>query len=1027
MEGSSGYGESNVCNYSNTFQNSSSYNHSNKPYDNKFNSPYDNKFNSPYDNRFNSPYDNKFNSPYDNKFNSPYDNKLNSPYDNKFNSPYDNHSNKPYDNKLNSPYDNKLNNLYNYSINSHNDYNQLENNNVLQNNNLKTSNNLYNDHNNIIYNSKLNNNNLYNDYDNKSNNNQYSNNLYDNRLNIFRINDKNIMESTLEDIFTAEFLMLLEMDTFKAVSILDMLDKIAHASLIIRTYTLAGLPAPYFNVLLEHYIANRYILRKDEASALVEYFLFHSMEEELGMLDRIYPTSRLYKIFHANIIRGYETRGSLREIKKLISKYRKHCVVDEEQLAALVPISDDFVKLSKSILTAKSSQNMHTVNAFNDHNDNTISIGNNKNSKYNTSVRIDDNTIDGVGHVNSKNNMDVRSNEDNRNNMDVRSNEDNRNNMDVRSNEDNRNNMDVRSNEDNRNNMCVRSNENNRNNMDVRSNEDNRNNMDVRSNEDNRNNSKSNEDSKNITSIIVTNKSVNAVNTGKIDQKSKESGENDLINERVTGNICFNSYNGHGDISLLDETNSSSKDGGFLDVENSFIISDGNNDPQDDWLTVPSVYNNSDSTFAMSGISESSSNSTEVQDNSKNFPLEKHLGNISITGTPARKKRDTTVGIKTIKYQGDKYIGSHCATNTDNNSNINNANDNSNINDNVTNSNYKFKGENILINGNNINNGSENIYKINKDNKNNSNNDNSTNSIYKTNNDNIHSNINRNFVKDNSIDNNNSQTISKFNANTSISNNNSINSDVITIDSHVNRKKRDLNTIDKLLSKIIHPDPVIAYASISQLNTMIASDINAFIFSANTILSSLIIQLFDSFDSSQMRNAVLSTIFRLSQSTRFCAALRYETLRSVNLDLIRIAPQNSVAADILINLCLNCSVEILRVYYDILNASAVNYSNDFIMKLIWRHSKKADDIPARDVQQIIKIINDFYHKENNLLATAENVIVKVCLLHIKSFCMNYSDGIYKFDLADRTVKIVNLLLSRKELNLNTVRDIFKKG
>lgn len=242
----------------------------------------------------------------------------------------------------------------------------------------------------------------------------------------------------------------------------------------------------------------------------------------------------------------------------------------------------------------------------------------------------------------------------------------------------------------------------------------------------------------------------------------------------------------------------------------------------------------------------------------------------------------------------------------------------------------------------------------------------------------------------------------------------------ISISTTPRKKKKEVSEMEDILGKLIHSDSEISKDAFKRLNDAMANNIDPLVSSSNSVLGSVMVQLFDKFSDDEFRSHILHTLLKLSQNERFCLSLCYETLRSINNDLIRIVSEDIAAADILINFCLNCNVEILRVYFDLLENN-----NEIILKLIWRHSKKINYSSSEIVASILHIIDSFYQRKGYVLHRAENVVLKVCLLHLKDCCLAYSDGAKNFGVGERTKGIIDLLLSGSELNLEDVRQAFK--
>lgn len=241
----------------------------------------------------------------------------------------------------------------------------------------------------------------------------------------------------------------------------------------------------------------------------------------------------------------------------------------------------------------------------------------------------------------------------------------------------------------------------------------------------------------------------------------------------------------------------------------------------------------------------------------------------------------------------------------------------------------------------------------------------------------------------------------------------------ISISETPKKKRRDFNEIQDILNKLIHTDSAVSKEAFKRLNLLISTSINSLLFSSNSIIGSVIIQLFDKFSDAEFRALILHTLLKLSQNIRFCLSLRYETLRSINSDLVRIVADDVAAADILINLCLNCGIEILRVYLDLLTGN-----NEIVLKLIWRHSKKIDYAVSDDAALVLRIMDGFYQNKRQMLSKADNVVIKVCLLHLKDCCLFYSDGAKRLGVGEYTSRIIDLLLNGEQLDLDEVRAIF---
>ncbi|KAI5168476.1 hypothetical protein PAEPH01_0164 [Pancytospora epiphaga] len=242
----------------------------------------------------------------------------------------------------------------------------------------------------------------------------------------------------------------------------------------------------------------------------------------------------------------------------------------------------------------------------------------------------------------------------------------------------------------------------------------------------------------------------------------------------------------------------------------------------------------------------------------------------------------------------------------------------------------------------------------------------------------------------------------------------------MSIASTPRKKKRNFNEIEDILNKLIHADTSVSSKAFERIIAIVKDEPSSLLFLSNSLVSSSIIQLFDKFLDLEFRKLVLEALLRLTQNVDFCLSLRYETLKSAHVDLARIITEETAAADTLINLCLNCGLDVLKVYFDLLENN-----NELILKLIWRHSKRVDYTKPGIATSVLGIVDSFYQRRGYILHTAENVLLKVCLLHLKDVCINYSDGAKKFGVGQRTNAVIDLLLCGGSLNLDEIRLIFK--
>lgn len=242
----------------------------------------------------------------------------------------------------------------------------------------------------------------------------------------------------------------------------------------------------------------------------------------------------------------------------------------------------------------------------------------------------------------------------------------------------------------------------------------------------------------------------------------------------------------------------------------------------------------------------------------------------------------------------------------------------------------------------------------------------------------------------------------------------------ISISTTPQKKKRNFNQVESMLEKIVSASIFESKLGLEEILKIISNDPQSLIFSCNTIISSLMNQLMNRYEDLEYRGLALNVLLKFTQNNDFCGSIRYETLVSANTSLIPIVKDNILIADVLINLCLNCDLQILRVYFDLLNNT-----DEILMKLIWRHSKRVNYSSSESTAVIVRIIDSFYQSKAEFLYKAENIVLKVCLLHLKECVSAFSDNIKEFGIGTITNSIVNLLITSKDLNLEDIRSVFK--
>ncbi|KAM0671839.1 hypothetical protein OCOL_001281 [Ordospora colligata] len=123
---------------------------------------------------------------------------------------------------------------------------------------------------------------------------------------------------TREDVFTQQFIEKMDNDSFhKVVEMFDVIDKVAVSDFFIDYMVRSKAPEAPINSMLLSFISSKYILKECECKQLVEYLLAEGMFEELKMMDRVYPVTKLFLVYQK-----IGSKQSNDEILKLVKKYK---------------------------------------------------------------------------------------------------------------------------------------------------------------------------------------------------------------------------------------------------------------------------------------------------------------------------------------------------------------------------------------------------------------------------------------------------------------------------------------------------------------------------------------------------------------------------------------------------------------------------------------------------------------------------------------------------------------------------------
>lgn len=217
-------------------------------------------------------------------------------------------------------------------------------------------------------------------------------------------------------------------------------------------------------------------------------------------------------------------------------------------------------------------------------------------------------------------------------------------------------------------------------------------------------------------------------------------------------------------------------------------------------------------------------------------------------------------------------------------------------------------------------------------------------------------------------------------------------------------------SLEDILDNLIDCDPEKSQRALRSLSDLVNSNISSVLFSANSIISSISIQLLDS-------SSGLDVLLTLSKSPIFCEHLRVETLESVHTDLFSLMKNKDLVqlvGDIITNFCLNSKPHIsLRVYLSLL----LKEKKDIPLKLLWRHSKNK----LVNLQEIVDVLEAFYSKTLYTSLLEDPTTFKILTLHLKEMVLKYPRELETLTLKRHTKRLVGLLKEKKELNISELR------
>ncbi|KAF7683864.1 Phosphoprotein p93 [Astathelohania contejeani] len=240
----------------------------------------------------------------------------------------------------------------------------------------------------------------------------------------------------------------------------------------------------------------------------------------------------------------------------------------------------------------------------------------------------------------------------------------------------------------------------------------------------------------------------------------------------------------------------------------------------------------------------------------------------------------------------------------------------------------------------------------------------------------------------------------------------------------------DRLALEKTLIHLIDANLEISEKAFRKLNNIIDSNIQSIIFSSNSIISSILIQLNDL---NENRNSlfyfIVNILLKLVKNKQFCDELSFEALKTLNYDLIRMmcrsddiknesgcAMKDINLGDVLVNMCLNVPpIMMLRVYLSLvvrLVEEKASYK-EILLKLTWRHSKGVVKyVKDRSIiEDILMVLQHFYENTPVNIFKDDILIFKIIQLHLTEIVKFYGTAIREFKMKGLIRVYIESLLS----------------
>lgn len=247
--------------------------------------------------------------------------------------------------------------------------------------------------------------------------------------------------------------------------------------------------------------------------------------------------------------------------------------------------------------------------------------------------------------------------------------------------------------------------------------------------------------------------------------------------------------------------------------------------------------------------------------------------------------------------------------------------------------------------------------------------------------------------------------------------------------------------LERIFLNLIHSDTKICKSAFLDLRNVVTQSINSVLFSCNSIVSSILIQLNDSLiTNNEMSGIIIDTLHKLCISDLFVKELSFSSLRAINIEMMNnlklandlnvpLETKNSIitaSADILTNINLNSNQPLIFKVYLSLIEFIKDEHKQILYNLIWNHAKNMNILFNNDnriiVQEIIDTLSEFLEKNCLKLIRNNTVAMKVIQFHLNEICGFYKNNVYEYRTEGLVRKIIDKIMGKAVVSINEIKD-----